>query len=561
MELIKKSVLGIVTCLILSNLSGIAYAEESSSIEQIYVNLPEVQVYGNNLNNSQFDAYLGMRHLQTEKTGIFEETDAPIYYYMLLDVSNSIPDTYFEAIKESICSFESTLRDKDQMVLYTFGEQVHMILNEEHQYENSAQILEKIENKDNRTMLFDAINQAADRADKVEATECQRRILMVISDGEDFTIGGTSLKETQENLSQKGLPVYAFAIADTERTNINSFGEFSRVTGGQLTVFDESQARTMLNDFHQKRMKDSYINLKTETNVVSNQMETFTLKVDDGSNLTKDVMVVRYESDLHAPILQKAELTEDGKLQISFSEMVLGADLTANYIVTCKERQETVIGVSVSSENSNVLVLSFADKLQPGIYTVRCANITDISMEKNAVANAIEFEVAQLSFGKKILQAFSNWYGMIFCVVTLVMICVVIMVYRRIKKERGVLYVDGKPVLASGIEVHRHVEIQDSNSKTFQIRIRIKNGKPEDMELQMINSFIVGRAKICNLYFDDKKMSRQHFALEWDGENMYVSDLDTTNGTLVNDVKIAKRRRLNQGDKISAGSIDMIIRW
>ena len=77
----------------------------------------------------------------------------------------------------------------------------------------------------------------------------------------------------------------------------------------------------------------------------------------------------------------------------------------------------------------------------------------------------------------------------------------------------------------------------------------------------MNGSFIVGRSKICNLYFDDKRMSRQHFVLEWDGQDMYVTDLDTTNGTLLNGVRITKQRRLNQGDKISAGSVEMAIRW
>ena len=77
----------------------------------------------------------------------------------------------------------------------------------------------------------------------------------------------------------------------------------------------------------------------------------------------------------------------------------------------------------------------------------------------------------------------------------------------------------------------------------------------------MNGSFIVGRAQICNLYFDDKRMSRQHFVLEWDGQNMYVTDLETTNGTQVNQVPIHQKRRLQQNDVISAGSVDMTIRW
>ena len=125
----------------------------------------------------------------------------------------------------------------------------------------------------------------------------------------------------------------------------------------------------------------------------------------------------------------------------------------------------------------------------------------------------------------------------------------------------GVVYVDGKPVMAADVELHKHVSIQEEKGMPFYLRVSVKGNRPEDMTLHMNGSFIVGRAQICNLYFDDKRMSRQHFVLEWDGQNMYVTDLETTNGTQVNQVPIHQKRRLQQNDVISAGSVDMTIRW
>ena len=81
------------------------------------------------------------------------------------------------------------------------------------------------------------------------------------------------------------------------------------------------------------------------------------------------------------------------------------------------------------------------------------------------------------------------------------------------------------------------------------------------MELAIDKSMIVGRSSICDLYFDDKRMSRQHFALEWDGRDMYITDLDTTNGTTVNGVRIKGKRKLDNGARISAGAEEMQIRW
>ena len=562
MELkIRKCVTGAMLLAAVCNTAGIAYAADPASVEQVYVNLPQVDVYGSGIDTNGLSAYLGSKDLQMEKTGTFAETGTPIYYYVLLDVSNSMPDRYFKGIQQAIAGFEATLGANDRMILYTFGEQVNLVLDENHSRDMTQSVLDTLSNKDNKTLLFDAVNQAADRADQVKPETCQRRILIVISDGEDFTVGGTGVQETQDNLRQKGLPVYAFAIADTARTNINSFGEFARTTGGQMTVFDADQASAVLSSFHQERMEDQYVELKAENNVISNQMESLTLKTGDSQNIVKDVMVNRYVPDNEAPALAEPALTDEGKLKISFSEPVQGADSTANYVVTCDDKQETVTAVNTSTDDPNTLILTFADELQPGTYTLSCANITDVSMEKNAVSNTVEFEVDQLPLGKRILNLIKKCYGAVLAGAVLVLAGVILFIYRRVKRGHGVLYVDGKPVMASDVEVHRHVEIQDEDGMPFQMKVRVKGGKPEDLDLKITDSFIIGRAQICNLYFDDKRMSRQHFALEWDGQNMYVTDLDTTNGTLVNDVKISKRRMLNQGDKITAGSVDMTIRW
>ena len=225
-------------------------------------------------------------------------------------------------------------------------------------------------------------------------------------------------------------------------------------------------------------------------------------------------------------------------------------------------------GVSVNTENPNVVVLTFANELKPGEYTITCTNIYDISMEGNAVANTAVFEVEQYPLSKRILMVVQQWYWVFLVLLALLVILTIFLVYRKVKKGRGVIYVDGKPVIASEVEVHKHVAIQKAQEqanvpggKTFHLRVSVKGGPPQEMNLRLAKSFIVGRSKICNLYFDDNRMSRQHFALEWDGMEMYVSDLNTTNGTMVNNVKINKKRRLQQGDKISAGSVEMTIGW
>ena len=118
-----------------------------------------------------------------------------------------------------------------------------------------------------------------------------------------------------------------------------------------------------------------------------------------------------------------------------------------------------------------------------------------------------------------------------------------------------------KMILASNVEVHKHVSIKEKDGKEFQMVVHVSGSRPETIKLKIADSFIVGRSKISNLYFDDNKMSKQHFILEWDGENMFVTDLDTTNGTLVNGLRINSKRKLDQKDVITAGTTEMTIGW
>ena len=57
----------------------------------------------------------------------FSETGEGVSYYVLLDVSNSIPESYFNQLKEGICDFWDGLAAGDTATLITFGESVKVL--------------------------------------------------------------------------------------------------------------------------------------------------------------------------------------------------------------------------------------------------------------------------------------------------------------------------------------------------------------------------------------------------------------------------------------------------
>jgi len=62
----------------------------------------------------------------------------------------------------------------------------------------------------------------------------------------------------------------------------------------------------------------------------------------------------------------------------------------------------------------------------------------------------------------------------------------------------------------------------------------------------------VGRSSKADLFIDDDSISRKHCELTWDGKRHRVRDLESTNGTYVND-ELVDSAELRHGDQIKIG--------
>lgn len=70
----------------------------------------------------------------------------------------------------------------------------------------------------------------------------------------------------------------------------------------------------------------------------------------------------------------------------------------------------------------------------------------------------------------------------------------------------------------------------------------------------------IGRDPECDLFFADKKLSRRHARVERSGGRFKVVDLESRNGTWVNEERI-EERELSPGDEIRLGGLRIQVRW
>jgi hypothetical protein len=70
---------------------------------------------------------------------------------------------------------------------------------------------------------------------------------------------------------------------------------------------------------------------------------------------------------------------------------------------------------------------------------------------------------------------------------------------------------------------------------------------------------VVGRSRECDVRIDDGNVSRRHFELVQEGPTAWaVADLGSTNGTEVNGHRVSGRKRVADGDRITAGGTEFV---
>ena len=195
-------------------------------------------------------------------------------------------------------------------------------------------------------------------------------------------------------------------------------------------------------------------------------------------------------------------------------------------------------GVNYNSVDNKV-VLTFEESLYTGDYTLSCNNICDDTQEQNKLTKSYDFSFEGLDEGKEKTKEFVKSYWWIAVIVLVVVIGLIVVIIVK-KKPGKVIEVDPTDMLKA-------------DTKLIQLTITDRAGTIKDVEWNVEGSLFVGRSEMCNIFFDDERLSKQHFVIEVTKMACYIEDLESTNGTFVNGVKVTSKRMLLEGDKITAG--------
>ena len=542
--------------------SGQALAKEMPGISQVDAVLPEVTVFFNEEIPEEVaqetEAFLGDEPLAYTGTGMTGSRG--IHYYLLLDISGSIPDSYFADIKEGMAEFIEGLPGSDQATLLAFGDEIAKVWDSQEQGEPVREALEDIGNHDQTTVLFEALEHVC--AEAGEETGGKRSVVIAATDGEDFTLGNTTAQEALDALNESSIPVYGMAVSSAAKEDIDSFGEFSRNSGGELWLLERGEAGEILGQIASMLRESSYITFRADTNRVPNEVRKLVLTYPDPQvSVSRDVLLTKWEPDRTAPEITEVEKVSEQALKLRFSEEVLGADKSSAWKVSWNGTDIPVDSVQLGAEENSV-ELRFADVLYEGEYEIQGIGITDNSQEENALAGSVSRNLDGPVWEEEKDRSWVTPALLAAVLVGLVAFAAVVWaVYEKVKKNRGVVYVDGKPVLVSQTERHERIPVETRQGRKITIYVDAGGGQPRVIEAVLDRSLFIGRSPICNYSFDDASLSKQHFVIEEADGQLFVTDLGSKNGTKINGVPVTRRHRLDKQDVITAGRIHFRIRW
>lgn len=90
----------------------------------------------------------------------------------------------------------------------------------------------------------------------------------------------------------------------------------------------------------------------------------------------------------------------------------------------------------------------------------------------------------------------------------------------------------------------------------MKVKLVVVQGKPEGMQIPIPGpNFSIGRDPKCSLRPNNELVSKHHCTFVIEGDQVFLEDMQSTNGTFVNNERLKGKREVKDGDLIKIGSL------
>ncbi len=468
-----------------------------------YVNFPEEKEINTLIAKVVIDG--NNSYKQVEPIEKVADASEPISYMFLIDISTSMPD-YEDSIKMFISNFMTSAGDDSSFAIATFGKSLDIICDFTDKQEEITSKLSKVEYNVRQTSLYTSLINTIDYYEDKERTQGEIFNIVVITDGIEYDKNGVTIDEVYAKLKASSVMVHTFGLPtkssdqdDIEESEeaLKVLGSFSRNSYGVHTVLGYANST-------EAELAESI------TGYIHNLYITkYKISEDEISGGGHNVKIVFASTGENGDVF-----SAEGTLYIPYPEVTMLEDeLPIPQITSSPDQtEEPEVSATPSEFPSDVGEISAKEETD-----------TDVGV------------VASEANGSSI------YLTIIIATSILVIFLVMIIIAMKLrKKKRRVSPING---------IFMKVEIL-SDSCT------LKNN-----EFYLTEELIIGRETGCNIRLKNKDVSKRNSKLYVRDNVVYIEDLNSTNGTAINSMKIFSPNKLRSGDVISIGSVAFILKF
>lgn len=501
--------------------------------------------------------------LRVNYSRAFQDNRIGIHYYFVVDTT--LGQGYLSDIKDMLNDVQDWMKDGDELTVYIVGDTAVRLIDSVDSEENIETEIQSISVSYNGMNYAEALDEIWTdmQNDKsvAEATTQGRRILITLTPEEEWTGNSVCEQKVISSLRQSGLPLYEMILGKEEPEN--AYHSLAEETGGTLCYPEKGKVGSQIEELCRQINRCYVVQFQADNNRVTNSWQSLSMKIDGEEETQVSIWMEKYQKDEEAPVINQAEVTSDQMIHLTFSEMVYGADENSHYqIIDAKGRELLIEELNCEMDEDgecNGVDILVSQKLYKGSYTISTTGIVDVSMEENVLTDDYVMEYAD-GPGEMIWvldQCKAYWWmGII-----LIFIVGVAVVWKRTFRKQQNQKVAVQVHNAKAMLGQKEEGLQPAGYRRIKLII-YRNGKNIDTrQVEVDGSLIVGRSDLSDLYFENDQLSRQHFAIECIQGEMFVEDLDTTNGTWLNGKRIQKKEKLCSQDRIVAGMLEFVVRW
>ncbi len=482
--------------------------------------------------------------------------------YLLADVSTSMKSKLAD-MKKCMSAYVNNMGDSDIVTIMTFGENVNTLIDSSSDKQALNDSINSLKCDEEGTLFYSALQTAYDNSVSASNSGYDREYIIVFSDGVDYQTGAATFDEANDKFKSRALPIYALCMSSVSQSSADKFGMLARASGGSLVMYKSVSDFNSLLDY----IDDiTIVKMSAKTNNADGSEYTLSVSQADKTAECR-IPITRSVPDNEAPKVLTADFDpETNSFTVTFSEKVRGLSSVSSFQLTDANGAGIPVSAVSGSDEGTSVVITASDDLRDGDITISFPGVSDCSRERNT-AQSVGVTVT----GAK--SHVSVWVIVIIvCAgVALLSAAAVIAIASMQKKnvrETSVVHVyeenkNQRPddyASQTSVSVAKN-SVSEPCPLDVSLKIKTEGGDEYTANLKIASSVIIGRSNACDLTIGDKKMSSQHFALEFINGGLFLSDLNSTNGTFINGARIRDKRKVLSGDKVDAGATHITVRF